>query len=315
MDGRTEKLERDLAALRTENAELRELIRENRGLLDVVGEDFPPGHFHSPYPSPEDVHRFSARVWGKQPPELPAIHVNPEGQLDLLEQLSAFHDVLPFPDHPEPPLRYFFENRFYGYGDAAVLFAMIRHLEPERIIEIGSGFSSAVVLDTNERFFGNAIDCTFIDPHPHRFLGLVHEQDLKRSKLMRTQAQDVDLETFQSLQQNDILFIDSSHVSKFGSDVNYLFFEVLPALTGGVYVHVHDIFYPFDYPRRWVEERRWAWNEAYLLRAFLQYNTVFEICFFNDYLFRFHTDAIERMFPTMLKNSGGSIWLRRRAEG
>jgi hypothetical protein len=310
VERRTQQLEQELAALRTENAKLRDEVRRSRGLSDALGEDFPPGHFHSPYPSLDEVHHFARRLWGKQPRELPAIDLNTESQLELLKALSAFHDVLPFPVWPEPSFRYYFENDYYSYGDAAVLFSMIRYLEPERIIEVGSGFSSAVLLDTNERFFKNAIECTFIDPYPDRLLALAWPGDLDRAHLMKAYVQDVPLTIFQSLEANDVLLIDSTHVSKAGSDVNYLFFDVLPRLAAGVHVHIHDVFYPFEYPRDWVEERRWAWNEAYILRAFLEYNTAFEIRFFNNFLARFHSDAIELMLPTMLKNSGGSIWLR-----
>jgi hypothetical protein len=275
-----------------------------------LGRTFPPGHFHSPYPSVDEIHRYADRLWGEQPPTLPAIDLNVEGQLELLAKLGAFHASLPFPERPDPSFRYHFENGYYSYGDATVLFSMFRYLEPQHVVEVGSGFSSAVLLDTNERFFENRIECTFIDPDPDRLVALARPGDLERSQLMRTRVQGVPLAAFRSLGANDVLLIDSSHVSKAGSDVNYLFFDVLPALAPGVHVHFHDVFYPFEYPRQWVEERRWAWNEAYLLRAFLEHNAAFEIRFFNDYLFRFHVDVLERMLPTMLRGSGGSIWLR-----
>jgi Methyltransferase domain len=310
VERRAQELEQELDALRTENTRLQDEVLRSRRLLDALGPTFPPGHFHSPYPSLDEIHRYAGRLWGEQPRELPAIDLNAEGQLELLEALSAFHDSLTFPAQPDPSFRYYFENRYYSYGDATVLFSMTRYLEPACIVEVGSGFSSGVLLDTNERFFDNAIECTFIDPHPDRLLALARPGDLDRAHLMKTYVQDVPLAVFQSLEANDVLLIDSSHVSKAGSDVNYLFFDVLPRLAPGVHVHLHDVFYPFEYPRRWVEGRRWAWNEAYLLRAFLEYNTAFEIRFFNNYLVRFHADAIKRMLPTMLKNSGGSIWLR-----
>ena len=115
---------------------------------------------------------------------------------------------------------------------------------------------------------------------------------------------------FATLEENDILFIDSTHVAKIGSDVNYLFFEVLPRLRAGVYVHVHDIFHPFEYPRAWIYEGR-AWTEAYMLRAFLTFNTAFEIVLFNTFLERFHRERFAHKMPLCLRNEGGSIWLRR----
>jgi hypothetical protein len=113
------------------------------------------------------------------------------------------------------------------------------------------------------------------------------------------------------LEANDILFIDSSHVSKAGSDVNHLFFTVLPRLKPGVLVHVHDVFYPFEYPLGWLRQGR-AWNELYLLRAFLQYNTAFEMLFFNSFLWKHHKEQLAAKLPRMATNPGGSIWLRKR---
>jgi hypothetical protein len=248
--------------------------------------------------------------WDKPPPELPAIDLNEGSQLELLEALGTFHRDLPFPAWPEPGFRYYFENEYFSYGDAAVLFAMIRHLAPKRIVEIGAGFSSAVLLDTSERFFDNAIDFTFVEPHPERLLALLRPGDLDRVRLIEEPLQDIPLAMFHSLSGDDVLFVDSSHVSKAGSDVNHLFFEVLPRLAAGVHIHIHDVFHPFEYPPEWVEERGWAWSETYLLRAFLEYNRAFDIRFFNNFLIRFHRDAIARALPTMLKNSGGGIWLR-----
>jgi hypothetical protein len=122
--------------------------------------------------------------------------------------------------------------------------------------------------------------------------------------------QNVDLAMFEELAANDILFVDSTHVSKTGSDVNRIFFEILPALASGVYIHFHDIFYPFEYPMDWVYEGR-AWNEAYMLRTFLQYNQAFEIVCFNTFLERFFRDFFVEHMPLCLKNTGGSIWLRK----
>jgi hypothetical protein len=120
----------------------------------------------------------------------------------------------------------------------------------------------------------------------------------------------VDPSVFAALGPGDILFIDSTHVCKPGSDVEFLFSRVLPALAAGVYVHVHDIFYPFEYPKEWVEEGR-AWNEAYLLAAFLQYNRAFRVEFWGQYLQHFHRERFAADLPLYLRDPGGSIWLRK----
>jgi hypothetical protein len=305
-------LRQQIATLRSENTALAVQARQGRGLLEALG-GLPPGHFHSPYPSAADIRR-SARFWSAPTTELPAIDLNVSGQLELLEAFADYQADIPFPERREQGCRYYYRNGVFSAADAIAFYSMIRHLRPRRIVEIGSGFSSAVALDTNERFFDYEIECTFIDPDPARLDELLQPDDLERVMFVRSEVQNVPLSAYDSLEANDILFIDSTHVAKAGSDVNHLFFELLPRLRTGVHVHVHDVFYPFDYRRDWLEKNRWAWTEAYLLRAFLQYNRAFEIRLFNDFLRLFHRDAIARVAPAMLIQHGGSIWLQRRPD-
>src|SRR5207249_3499894 len=161
-------------------------------------------------------------------------------------------------------------------------------LKPRRIIEVGSGYSSCAMLDTSELFFGGGIECCFIEPHPELLLSLVKPEDRERQtfRLLAKKLQEVDLAEFAALGEGDILFVDSSHVAKVGSDVNHLFSNVLPMLNRGVHIHFHDIFHPFEYPKEWVY-RGISWNEAYVLKAFLQYNGAFRITFFNTFLEHF----------------------------
>jgi len=122
--------------------------------------------------------------------------------------------------------------------------------------------------------------------------------------------QELNPALFEKLGENDILFIDSTHVSKVNSDVNFIFFEILPRLQKGVYIHFHDIFYPFEYIKEWVYQGR-AWQEIYLLRAFLQDNPRYSIEYFQDFMFYKHLDFFKTHLPLCLKNSGGSFWLKK----
>ena len=228
----------------------------------------------------------------------------------LLREFATYYKDLPFSEKRQQGFRYFFENPSYSYSDAIFLYCMMRHARPKRVIEIGAGYSSCVILDTNERFFANSIDCIFVEPYPELLLSLLKEGDRDRIKIYSEKAQDVDVDMFRALSANDILFVDSTHVSKTGSDVNRIAFEILPVLPSGAYVHFHDIFYPFEYPKEWVYEGR-AWNENYLLRAFLQYNSAFEIMRFNTFLEQCHEEFFHRHMPLCLRNRGGSIWLRK----
>ena len=216
---------------------------------------------------------------------------------------------MPFTAEKKNGLRYYFENGFFSYTDGILLYSLIRFLKPKKIIEIGSGFSSAVMLDTNELFFNNEIDLTFIEPFPERLYSAIKENDKKCTSIVVSEVQQVPLATFEELNSGDILFIDSSHVVKTGSDVCFILFEILPKIKSGVIIHFHDIFYPFEYLEAWVKEGR-NWNEDYFLKAFLMYNNAFEILLFPDYLHKLYKNTFNNM-PLCYQNTGGSLWLSK----
>jgi predicted O-methyltransferase YrrM len=270
----------------------------------------PPGHFFSPIPSLDEIRKDESIIFGKAPETLSGIDLNVDKQLTLFKELARFYPEMPFKAEKSSDLRYHFVNDAYTYGDGIVLYGMIRHLEPKKIIEVGSGFSSCLILDTNDLFFNGQISTTFIEPYPQLLKSLLQEEDEGATNLISKRLQDVSLDVFESLGENDILFIDSTHVSKINSDVNYLIFEILPRLSKGVYIHIHDIFYPFEYPKWWVYEGR-GWNEAYLLRAFLEHNRDFRIMLMNTYLRLFHKDVVQNNMPLCLERMGGSIWIRK----
>ena len=195
-----------------------------------------------------------------------------------------------------------------------MLHAMLRHLAPRRVIEVGSGYSSALMLDTAEQHqLGTRF--TFIDPEPERARGLLRSDDL--ASVITGTVKEIPLETFTELEPGDVLFIDSSHISRAGSDVNWLYFEVLSRLAPGVFVHVHDVFWPFDYPAAYLE-RKWAWNEAYLLWAMLTFSDGLEIVLFPGFLEERHAGELAQASPGAMERPpnwptlrGMSIWLRR----
>lgn len=285
-------------------------VAEARDLARRAPQFVPPGHFYSPIPAIAEVQQDHARLFQAPVRTLPGISLNEQRQLDLLAGFKPYYAELCFPEEKEPGQRYFYNNRFYSYSDAIFLYFMLRHLRPKRVIEVGSGFSSCVTLDTNDRFLGGNVRCTFIEPYPDRLLSLLQPGDAARIEIVRQRIQDVPLERVLELEAGDILFVDSTHVAKIGSDVSYIFSEILPALVPGVHVHFHDVFYPFEYPPEWVYGGR-AWSEAYLLRAFLSYNRDFAIVLFNTFLEQFHREMFASEFPLCLRNTGGSIWIRR----
>jgi len=130
-------------------------------------------------------------------------------------------------------------------------------------------------------------------------------------EILERKLQDVPLETFDRLQEGDVLFIDSTHVLRTGSDVCMVLLEILPRLARGVLVHLHDMFWPFEYPRAWAVEENRSWNELYAVRAFLTNNQAWRTVIFNDYLAKVERPMIESTFPLFLNNPGGALWLQR----
>jgi hypothetical protein len=267
-----------------------------------------PGGFYSPIPSMEDIknHNFKADL----PSEIPGIDLNTYEQMNLLNSFERYYNELPFSDNKTDGLRFYYKNDYYGYSDAIFLYCMLRHLKPHNIIEVGSGFSSSVTLDTNEKFMQNKMHCSFIEPYPDRLKSLLKNGDTAKITIYEKRLQEIPLDVFRELSENDILFIDSTHVSKVGSDVNYVIHTLLPKLAKGVHIHFHDMFYPFEYPETWLLQGR-AFNEQYILRAFLEYNNAFKIVLFNTYLQWKFKNVLEERFPLIYKNTGASIWIKK----
>jgi hypothetical protein len=262
-----------------------------------------PGSYNSPIVNVSEVKGPGAGV--DQEIDLPGI------QLDLVAHDRTWLDWEPHVERwivgEGSASRRFHDgatNRMFGAGSARLLAGALGAIHPRRYIEIGSGFSSAVVLDVNdETRSDDPILCTFVEPFPDRLYSLLRAEDRDHCTVLEGKVQDVDLAVFDQLEGGDVLFIDSSHVAKSGSDLLRELFEILPRIPSGCYVHFHDIPYPFDYPRSWMIEQNRSWNEVYFLRAFLMYNDAFQIYFWTDYHALFGSGGSGR--PT-------SIWLRRR---
>src|SRR6266487_905246 len=265
-----------------------------------------PVHFYQPIP---DTQTLAESLWDR-PSKLVGIDMNDSVQLDLLRnRFPKFRDEYEqFPTKPTSESgRFHFNNDLFDGTDALVAYCMIRHFQPQLIIEVGSGFSSLISGKAAAKNNGSALIC--IEPFPLDFLrqGFPGFRSLVEKKV-----EDVDLEFFSQLDSGDILFIDSSHTVKIGGDVNYLFLEVLPRLKPGVIVHVHDIFLPFDYRRDWVMDELRFWTEQYLFQAFLSFNSEFEVLMANSYVAHRYMKDLKATFMNSPWWGGGSFWMRRK---
>jgi predicted O-methyltransferase YrrM len=270
---------------------------------------YAPGHFYSPVPSKRDVGEHFAKLDQQASRELPAITMNDRIQLNVLDSLKLYYPLAPFQAQSVDGLLYHLDNPNYPHTDGVILFCMLNRLRPKRVVEIGSGHSTCAILDTNRLCLNGEMQITSIEPHPELLRSLIANSS-DALTIIESKLQDAGIGIFEQLERGDILFIDSSHVSKVGSDVNHIIFEILPRLKPGVVIHIHDIYFGFEYPAAWLREGR-AWNEAYLLRAFLEYNERFRILLFISYLQNVYESWFREHMPDTLLNKGGCFWMER----
>ena len=284
---------------------------EEYKIRQAVPTAFPAGHYYSPIVNPETVKDYVSRQRTLSYSTLPGIQLT----IDEMHSFWLAHsnDVAEtrFSDVKSDHRRFHYINGSYPFGDAIMLRLMLLHFRPKRVIEIGSGYTTACMLDSFEEFDTYDFSITCIEPYPERLISLMREDDWQRVRLLRQPVQNVDVELFDSLEAGDILFIDSTHVVKTGSDVHFELFEILPRLQSGVIIHFHDVPFPFEYPDEWIFTQNLSWNEAYFLRAFLMYNTKFRIVMWNSLLAReFGRHGLPES-STFMRNPGSSVWIRK----
>lgn len=260
------------------------------------------------YSSPHNDLAFLERnrdLWERlDEPE--GIDWNLPGMEALAKELDPYVDELKdVPQESRDKGVFHWNNWWFCYADAVAMYGLVRHVQPRRYVEIGCGYSSlllAKALKRNER----SCDVTLVEPYPR-------EELLSRLpgdwNIMRTPLQRAPLELFETLGPGDVLFFDGTHVCKTASDVNWLFFKVLPKLRPGVLIHLHDIFLPADYPAQWLLERGWSWNEQFLLQAFLMHNSAYKVLLCLSYLGYRAPETSKKFFRLNEAPLGASFWM------
>jgi predicted O-methyltransferase YrrM len=284
--------------------------------LFSIGERFGlsvlPTHFYSPVPDTRILRKTYKRWY--TPSALAGVAIDVPQQQAFLQLLAPYtHECDTLPDYESVTRQGLGEG--YSIVDAHTLYLMLRHLKPKRMIEVGSGVSTLFALEAytqNARLSSNA-GITCIEPYPRR--GLLKIAESGRVRLVRDFVQDVAISVFQELQDGDVLFIDSSHVLKLDSDVQYLYLEILPRLNKGVVIHIHDIFFPYPTPEpeTWIFRQHQFWNESPFVQAFLAFNPAFEILLCGSYLHHHAPHLLQSVVAAYdpEKNFAGSLWLRK----
>jgi predicted O-methyltransferase YrrM len=268
------------------------------------------GHPSSPIVDPKSLLTYIAKTRTRLSSDIAGIDFPLDEMAEFWLAHREFIAATPFTDEPDGIHRYCYRGGPFNHGDAVMLRALIGAHRPKRVIEVGSGYTTACMLDSAEDAGLDDLVISSIDLDHMRLKSLLKPGDERRVQIFEQPAQTVPPAAFATLERSDILFIDSSHALKTGSDVQYLLFEVLPLLRPGVLVHFHDCRFPFEYSDRQIFEKNYSWNEAYGVRALLMWSKRFRVIFYNSLfaLERRHVPA--SIFPVFLTNPGSSIWLQ-----
>lgn len=293
------------------------IFRQGFSFFEKLGVHVLPVHFYSPVPDS----RYLRKTKGKwyRPSKLVGIDMAFERQLQILHKLREFEDEYNnlYGRLADPGLAL---GEGYGDIESLVLYAMVRSMKPKLVLEIGAGVSTAyssAALKENSRIGENEGRIRCIEPYPSK--GLKSLSSAQRIEIVQEFAQEIPLEEFTRLGRNDVLFIDSSHIVKVGSEVNYLYLEVLPRLKPGVFIHIHDIPFPYPTPEpeTWIFQKHQFWNEAALVQALLCGNSLFEVVLCTSWLHHLHPEVLKSAFrsydPT--RHLPSSLWLRRTEAG
>lgn len=313
MNGMTWRQRVWLKAKQSYGGTLRDYIKRAFPQWQRLGLHLTLNHYYEPVP---DTRKLKTELWSRES-ELVGLRMREEEQLLLLDQFKTQfkdeYDNLPA-EKSSIPYAFFLDNPGFSRIDAEILYCMIRHLKPRRVVEVGAGNSTYLIAQTllknQQEVPGSHCEFITIDPYPNEvirtgFPGL--------TRTIECPIQEIPLKTFEQLGANDIFFIDSSHMLKIGSDVQYEYLEIIPRLKPGVIVHIHDVHFPSEYPKDVVLGSHRFWNEQYLVQAFLAFNESFEILWAGCFMHFRHPEALAAVFASYdpAGRWPSSLWIRR----
>lgn len=253
-----------------------------------------PVHYYTPIPDTRLLCRQNI-LWSKEL-SLEGIKLNIEKTKPFLKTvcLPFQKEYLSFPkEKTNNSLQYYLNNGSFGFVSGQLHYSIIRYFKPKKIIEVGSGYSTLVTIEAlrknNEE--GTPFEFFAIEPYPAKYL-----KDVVGVNIIKKKVEEIDVQFFQTLNENDLLFIDSSHTVKIGGDVNFLILEVLPKLRKGVIIHIHDIHFPYEYFKSYILKQHLFWQEQYLVQAFLMYNNSFKVLWCASYMHHKYPELLKKYF-------------------
>ena len=277
-----------------------------RGRYDIVHRDY-----YSPVPNlellPDDI-------WDRCS-ELGGIDLRTQTAIEMIEQdLAPFVTELEVPDDgPLGPGQFFLNNENYEAVDAELLYATVRARKPRRVVELGSGFTTLLIGQAARRNAEDGVETLHLAYDPYPRAQIFGDEPPPPTKFEPISATEVPLADFGQLAAGDILFVDTTHTVKLGSDVNHIILDILPTLAPGVIVHFHDIFMPWEYPSVWFEEMSYFWAEQYLLQAFLAFNDAFQVLLPAEAVAREFANRLGAVVPSFVPGRRpAAFWIERR---
>lgn len=261
------------------------------------------------YYEPQFDHRNPKQPFS-QDRALPGIDWNISGQLAILAGFSFSQELADLPKKKMSTLDFYLNNGAFESGDAEYWYQLIRSIKPRRIFEVGSGNSTLLAIKAIRRNQeqDSAYKCKHVCIEPFEMPWL----ERTGVSVLRKKIEDVEPGYFSELEENDILFIDSSHIIRPQGDVLFEYLELLPTLKKGVIVHAHDIFSPKNYPKEWLEGEVKFWNEQYLLEALLSHSSSWKVIGALNFLHHSYFKELQSVAPFLTPDrEPGSFYIQK----
>jgi hypothetical protein len=277
--------------------------------VEEAGIKISPCNYYSNIPSINEIetsYEYSPGSENVPPYAASGVFSDTELPRKFLEELAIYsEEFAPFDGGSEECLDgFFWKNSQFSFSDAMAYYALLRHVKPRNVVEIGSGFSTLVAVEAVEKNACGSVTC--IEPFPRKFL-----EQMEQVELIKSRAQDIDSEWLNSkLSDGDVFFIDSTHTVKTGSDCLHIYLRLLPEVKRDIYVHVHDIFLPFGMPESWLMDQHIYWTEQYLLLAFLLDNPKAKFLYGSHFHKWSNPGLLEKFMHGRARSGGGSFWFK-----
>jgi hypothetical protein len=265
-----------------------------------------PNHYYWPL---NDIPflRQHPEIWAR--PMVPAeIDWDLDGQVELLRDLSVYFSELgDVRDSGGAPGELVWNNDSFPRVDAMAYYALVRRLQPRNIVEVGAGWSTLAMA---RALHAGSATCDVMVIDPEMRTDILGELPAAWT-LLESPVQLADTALFEKLGAGDILFYDGSHCAHTGSDVNWILFEIIPRLSAGVWIHIHDLNWPRDYSPLLVMDEGLSWNEQYVVQAFLMGNAMYRVRIAMAMLCAFRGDETATLVG--VGNHGVSLWIEKQS--